>query len=107
MEPYFTLVIPYVALSVRTEWHPTEPTGPFKTLTRGNFKTELEAIEWAQKKLNGTPYTVQLVQILTDDQLIERCAMCGETRGVHSLDGSWTNGGNPHFFISYRSAKGF
>lgn len=65
MEPYFTIVIPYVPAEFATMWHPTEDTGPFAKLTRGNFKTVGEAITWAQKKLNGTPYEIKLI---TDEE---------------------------------------
>ena len=61
MEPYFTILVPFVGRKHRTEWHPTDDTGPFSTLTRGNFKSIDDAIAWGQAKLNGTPYTIALV----------------------------------------------
>ncbi len=57
--PYFTIVIPYVPPAFQTEWHPDCPTGPFSTLTRGNFKTVEEAINWGAAKLRGTPYSIR------------------------------------------------
>ena len=62
MQPYYTIEIPYVDPRFATEWHPTTSEGPFSTLTRGNFKSQNAAIEWAKAKLNGTPYTVKLIE---------------------------------------------
>lgn len=59
--PYFTVVIPWAPESQRTEWHPTEATGPFKTLTRGAFGTESEAHQWASDHLNNTAYEVRRI----------------------------------------------
>jgi hypothetical protein len=58
--PYYTVVIPFSETA--TEWHPTERTGPFSTLTRGAFQTESMAREWADAKLAGQPYTVRRVE---------------------------------------------
>jgi hypothetical protein len=61
MEPYFTILVPFVPYKLATEWHPTESTGAFKVLTRGNFKTIEDAIAWGKAKLEGTPYSIALV----------------------------------------------
>jgi hypothetical protein len=58
---YYTVVIQYVEPKQRTEWHPTEPDGPFSVLTRGAFKTAKDAYEWAYANLNGTPFTVRRI----------------------------------------------
>jgi hypothetical protein len=55
---YWTVVIPYVAEGA-TEWHPTTPTGPFATLSRGAFRRITDAIVWAVTKLRGAPYTLR------------------------------------------------
>jgi hypothetical protein len=62
MEPYYTIVLPYVAARFATQWHPTEATGPLSTLTRGAFPTEADALVWAQTRLNGTPYSIRLIK---------------------------------------------
>jgi hypothetical protein len=49
MPIYFTVIIPYVATG-RTEWHPTEPTGPFSKLSRGAFPSKRKARAWALSK---------------------------------------------------------
>ncbi len=59
--PYHTIRIPYVAPERATEWHPTEPDGPFGTLTRGAFRTVESARAWADEKLGGNPYSIALV----------------------------------------------
>lgn len=56
---YFTCVVPFVPLAFRTEWHPTTNTGPFRTLHRGAFASEAEAIEWGKAHLGGCPYSVR------------------------------------------------
>lgn len=61
MKPYYTLLVPFVPYKLATEWHPTEDTGPFKVLSRGNFKTVEDAIAWGKEKLDGTPYSVHYV----------------------------------------------
>lgn len=60
MDPrdYFTIVIPWVEACFATPWHPTEKHGAFSTLTRGVFPTEHDAILWAKRELNGTPYQI-------------------------------------------------
>lgn len=58
---YWTIIVPYVPREFRTEWHPTQSDGPFRTLSRGSFDTEALAIQWAQTKLNGTPYSLKLI----------------------------------------------
>lgn len=55
---YYSVLIPYVATGA-TQWHPTEPTGPFRTLSRGAFDTRKEAEDWADRHLNGKPYSVK------------------------------------------------
>lgn len=62
--PYHTVVIPWS--DKPTEWHPTEPTGDFATLTRGNFATEGEANAWAERHLGGQPYSLKYVNPLQD-----------------------------------------
>ena len=57
----FTVIVPYVEAPYRTEWHPTEATGPFCTLQRGSFPSVGEAIGWARSHLNGTPYLIREV----------------------------------------------
>ncbi len=55
---YWTVVVPFVAPEFQTAWHPTDSTGAFSTLHRGVFHSQSEAIEWGQKNLNGTPYSL-------------------------------------------------
>lgn len=55
---YYTLVIPFTEEN-RTEWHPTDRTGPFAVITRGMFKTEGEAHTWAKEHIPGTAYSVR------------------------------------------------
>ncbi len=55
---YYTVLIPYAA-SGATQWHPDTPTGPFSTLSRGAFNTRAQADEWAERHLNGKPYSVR------------------------------------------------
>jgi hypothetical protein len=50
-KPYLLFVHWEADPILRTEWHPTEPTGPFKTLTRGAFATPEEAQKWADEHL--------------------------------------------------------
>lgn len=57
--PYFTCIIPYVVAKYATEWHPVCSTGPFATISRGCFKSEDDAIEWAKANLNGCPYSIK------------------------------------------------
>lgn len=54
---YWSVLIPWTE-GIRTEWHPTERTGPFSKLSRGAFKTEGLAIKWAQEKLLGQTFSV-------------------------------------------------
>jgi len=56
---YYTVLIPFS--DAPTEWHPTESTGPFATLTRGSFKTAAEAHGWAASHLAGQSYSVKLI----------------------------------------------
>ena len=66
MKPYFTILIPYCPHKFRTEWHPTQSDGPFAVLSRGSFATETLAIEWAQIRLNGTPYAIRRIDPETE-----------------------------------------
>ena len=59
---YYTVIVPWVPHQFQTEWHPTIDVGPFSTLQRGAFETVAEAIKWAQKNLNGTPYTIRAAE---------------------------------------------
>jgi hypothetical protein len=59
--PYYTVFVPFVPADLRTEWHPTDEIGPFSILNRGAFKTFQDAVLWARARLNGTPYTVKLI----------------------------------------------
>ena len=61
MPDYYTVVIPYVDRLFSTMWHPTEKEGTMSSLTRGCFKTQTDAIRWAQRELNGTPYSILFV----------------------------------------------
>ncbi len=54
---YYTVIIPYVGAGA-TRWHPTEATGPFKTLSRGAFNSQREAHAWAKGALGGHPYSL-------------------------------------------------
>lgn len=62
VQTYYTVRIPYVMPALATEWHPTTAQGPFATLDRGAFPSELEAIVWAKKHLKGTPYSVVRIE---------------------------------------------
>jgi hypothetical protein len=64
---YYSVLIPWVPVKYQTQWHPTEATGPFSTLCRGVFSTPEEAIEWAKKHLNGTPYSVHQYQGIAEN----------------------------------------
>lgn len=56
---YWTVIVPYVPREFATEWHPTEPDGPFGLLNRGAFPSEADAIRWARAHLGGAPYTLK------------------------------------------------
>lgn len=62
MDPYYSVIIPYVSDEHRTIWHPTEITGPLSSLSRGVFKTQSQAIQWGKDNLKGNPYTIVLVK---------------------------------------------
>lgn len=50
----FTVILSYVEPEFRTIWHPTESKGPFARITRGAFKSQLEALQWVDKNVaNG------------------------------------------------------
>lgn len=53
MQGYFTIVLSHVHPMQATIWHPTDDAGPFATLTRGAFATELEALQWIDKNVPG------------------------------------------------------
>lgn len=55
---YYTIIVPFVPREFRTEWHPIT----FSTLQRGAFDSIGDAIRWARENLNGTPYTIKLIQ---------------------------------------------
>ncbi len=55
---YHSVRIPFVP-DGRTQWHPTEPTGPFGVLVRGAFPTIECAHAWARTHLAGHPYTLK------------------------------------------------
>ena len=57
---YYSVIVHYVEPRLATVWHPTESTGPFATLSRGAFRTEAQAEQWAQDHLQGTPYHIRL-----------------------------------------------
>ena len=59
---YYTVVIPFPRTGPHTQWHPRSPVGPFAVLTRGAFRTEAEAHKWAADHLEGTEYTVDLIE---------------------------------------------
>jgi hypothetical protein len=61
MKKYYTILVPWAPKIYATKWHPTDIVGPFSTLNRGAFATYEEAIVWAKRELNGTPYTVQKI----------------------------------------------
>lgn len=56
---YYTVIVPWSDRP--TKWHPTESRGPFSQLSRGIFKTEEDACDWATLHLGGQPYFVKLV----------------------------------------------
>lgn len=58
---YWTVIIPYTDVN-RTEWHPTQRTGPFSTVSRGAFATRAEADAWARRKLRGTKYRLRFTK---------------------------------------------
>ncbi len=57
---YYTLIVPSVRRG-RTQWHPTERTGPFETIQRGAFPTQRAAHHWARLHLGGKHYRVKTV----------------------------------------------
>lgn len=56
---YFSLLIPYVAPPLATQWHPLAPEGPFSVLSRGAFPTKQAARRWAKAHLRGSPYELK------------------------------------------------
>lgn len=62
LDPYYTVVVPYVPTRFQTEWHARDSDPPgLRTLTRGSFGTQEEAIIWGRDHLNGMPYEVRLI----------------------------------------------
>lgn len=57
--PSYSVIIPWVASEFATVWHPVDRVGTFAVIQRGAFATEKLAVEWAQKRLNGCPYSVR------------------------------------------------
>ncbi len=55
---YFSVIIPFAGYGV-TKWHPTERTGSFSVLTRGNFPSRKMADAWASANLGGYPYSIK------------------------------------------------
>lgn len=51
---HFSVLVPWSPHP--TEWHPTEPDGPFRLLSRGAFYTANEARKWADSHLCGQPW---------------------------------------------------
>ncbi len=58
---YWTIIIPFVPKKFQTEWHTNDPEGSFKTISRGTFDTEEDAIQWGKDHLNGCPYSLREV----------------------------------------------
>jgi hypothetical protein len=58
---YQTCIIPWEPdATKRTRWHPTEPTGPFATLSRGAFYATDAAHTWAKQHLGeGATYSLR------------------------------------------------
>ena len=52
---YWSVVIPYAETN-RTEWHPTDRTGPWLTAVRGAFRSVAAAHEWAAEHIPGHDY---------------------------------------------------
>ena len=55
---YYTVIIPYTEINT-TIWHPTDKD--FAPLTRGSFKTNKEAKQWAEENLNNTKYKIKKI----------------------------------------------
>lgn len=77
MNAYYTVVIPWVPGAFATEWHPQIEGDE---LTRGAFGSMGAAIDWARRKLCGTPYTIKLIPAIEDDA----CDECGATYYGHA-----------------------
>jgi hypothetical protein len=60
----YHVIVPWVPPEYQTEWH--SPDRDFNPLNRGSHKTMGEAIDWARKHLNGTPYGVKEVRVGVD-----------------------------------------
>lgn len=56
---YYSVVIPFTIVRP-TIWHPTEPSGPFRVITRGAFKTRRQAHAWAARNIPGHRYRLRL-----------------------------------------------
>lgn len=61
MDSYWTVQIGYQETDA-TEWHPTEPMGPFSVLSRGCWDTQVEALDWASRELGQGNWLVVEVQ---------------------------------------------
>lgn len=55
----FSVIVPWVPREFQTQWHPTQQTGPFARLVRGEFKTFSGAVEWASRNLGRGPYEIR------------------------------------------------
>ena len=56
---YYTILIPWSDRP--TQWHPTEKSGPFSTLSRGAFKNKADARAWAEKSGIGQSYRIKRI----------------------------------------------
>jgi hypothetical protein len=55
----FTVIIPFAERGA-TQWHPTDRTGPFSTLSRGFFQSKKAAHKWAKEHLGlGAKYSLR------------------------------------------------
>lgn len=60
---YYTVAIPWEwNASKRTQWHPTESTGPFSVVIRGAFDTREQALTWAKANLPSSFYEIHEVK---------------------------------------------
>lgn len=59
---HYTIRIPYAENESGyppTPWHPTDRTGPFSSLLRGDFSMVQDAYRWARENLAGYPYSIK------------------------------------------------
>lgn len=59
--PYYSVRIPWAPYTHRSQWHPTEKTGPFSVLMSGAFVSLEAAREWADGHLRGNSYNVVFI----------------------------------------------